>query len=246
MATTTVATKLGDVKDFNAQTPVAGVTKQPGWTLWFLWVAASIVGFALSASAVRGGGAMISENTPPVIAGTVLILGLLLLPALPAFLHWLILRRLFACTGWWIPASVVGWLLAYIPLNMGIAGADTGQGFLFISERYVFGVACAVAGALAGTLQWLVLRRCVSYAGWWVLASSVSWLGAALVFGYLMKVAKGIEDAHLFLLGAAASGTVSGVITGLALVWLLQTPSSPLTQFPKHKETTDESHAQGF
>src|ERR1700681_3219842 len=101
-------------------------------------MAASIVGFALSAAALRGSAMMISENTPPIIAGTVFILGRLFLPTLPAFLHWLILRRLFARAGWWIPASVVGWLLGYIAVNVGIAGADTGQGFLFISARYVF------------------------------------------------------------------------------------------------------------
>jgi hypothetical protein len=121
-------------------------------------------------------------------------LGRLLLPAaLPAFLHWLILRRLFARAGWWIPASVVGSFLGYIPLGVGIAGADTGQGFLFISERYVFGVGCAVAGAVAGTLQRLILRRWVSRAGWWVLASSISWVAAALMFGYLTRGADALS-----------------------------------------------------
>jgi hypothetical protein len=160
---------------------------------------------------------MIQETTPPIIAGADFVRGSLLLPAVPAFLHWLILRRLFARAGWWIPASVVGWLLGYIPLNVGIAGADTGQGFLFISERYVFAVACAAAGALAGTLQWLVLKRWVACAGWWVLASSISWVGTAWVYASLTRG----NDVHI-VLGGAASGTLSGAITGLALVWLLR------------------------
>jgi hypothetical protein len=219
IATAPVATKQRDVKDFKAADPPAIGLKQPAWIIWILWVAASIVGFALSAAALRGSATILPENTPLIIAGTVFVLGRLLLPTLPAFLHWLILRRLFARAGWWIPASVVGWLLAYIPLNMGIAGADTGQGFLFISERYVFGVACAVAGAVAGTMQWLVLRRWVSCAGWWVLASSISWVGAAWVFANLTRGA----DVH-FLLGGAASGSLSGAITGVVLVWLLRHP----------------------
>jgi hypothetical protein len=166
---------------------------------------------------------MIPENMPPIIAGTAFILGGVLLVTMPGFLQWLILRQRFARAGWWLLASIVGSLLGHLCLGVGIAGADTGQGFLFISERYVLGVACAVAGAVAGTLQWLVLRRWVSCAGWWVFASSVSWLGAAWVFGYLTSEAGGVTDVH-FLIGGAASGTLSGAITGAVLVWLLRRP----------------------
>jgi len=226
---TTVATTLVDVNEFKAQTPAASMTMQRAWIIGFLWVAASIVGFALGAAALRCSG-MIPENTSLIIVETVGILARLLLPTLPAFLHWLILRRLFARAGWWIPASVVGWLLGYIPLGVGIAGADTGAGFLLISERYVFGVGCAVAGAVAGTLQSLVLRRWVSCAGWWVLASSISWVGTAWVYASLTRG----NDVNI-VLGGAASGTLSGAITGLALVWLLSHSVDPNAREVKGK-----------
>ena len=64
---------------------------------------------------------------------------------------------------------------------------------------------------VAGALQWLVLRRQVARAGWWVLASTVGWVVGGLV--------SGITDAAV---GWAVLGAVYGAITGAVLVWLLR------------------------
>src|SRR5437660_1408763 len=120
------------VNDFKAKTP-PGLPRQPGWIVWPLWVAASIVGFALGATAFRGTGT-IGENTPFFIALPVSVVSFLFLATLPGLLHWLILRGMFARAGWWILASGVGSLLGFLILSVGIAGADTGEGFLFISD----------------------------------------------------------------------------------------------------------------
>ncbi len=72
-------------------------------------------------------------------------------------------------------------------------------------------VGVAVGGVVVRVLQWLVLRRQVGRAGWWVLASTVGWAVGGHVGGTL---------------GWAVLGAVYGAITGSVLVWLLrQRPS---------------------
>ena len=69
----------------------------------------------------------------------------------------------------------------------------------------------AAGGTVLGVLQWLVLRRQVARAGWWVLASTVGWIVGGLV--------SGITDTAA---GWAVLGAVYGAITGSVLVWLLR------------------------
>jgi hypothetical protein len=80
-----------------------------------------------------------------------------------------------------------------------------------------FGVAFAFAGALAGTIQWIILRRWFPRAGWWVLISSVSWAAAGLAYVLLTRG----NDVGIPI-GGAVSGALSGGITGLGVVWLLR------------------------
>ena len=93
--------------------------------------------------------------------------------------------------------------------------ADTQGETVF--ARIAAPAASALAGAVAGPVQWFVLRRWVSRAGWWILASGISWVGATFVFLFLTRGA----DVHLAL-GGSVSGALSGVITGLALAWLMR------------------------
>jgi len=74
----------------------------------------------------------------------------------------------------------------------------------------------AVGGIVVGLLQWwLVLRRQVAWGGWWVLASTVGWVGG----GFL----SGAFDGGF--VGWAVIGAVYGAITGAVLVWLLRRPT---------------------
>ncbi len=191
--------------------------KHVGWGVWLQWTAASTVGFAVAATAFRAMGTLLTDTTPAWVGGLISTVVAVAGVSLPGFLHWLILRRRFARAGWWILASGVGSLVGFLIQGVGLAGADTGQGFLFISDRYVVDVAAIFAGAVAGAMQWLVLRQWVGRAGWWVLASSVSWFGATYVYVFSTRA----NDVHLPL-GGAAAGILSGTIMGLVLVWLMR------------------------
>ena len=132
---------------------------------------------------------------------------------IPSMLQWLLLRRKVAGVSWWAVISSVGLaagtFLGMLPMNM--AGADGPQAVP------LFALGFAVMGAVPGTLQWLLLRRGVSRAGWWVLASSVGMVGCGMTF---MRLTRG-GDVHVAV-GGAVGGAVYGAVTGVMLNWLLQ------------------------
>lgn len=106
-------------------------------------------------------------------------------------MQWWMLRTLFPQASWWMLASTlggaVGWGIAIIlvPSELGI-------------------LAGAIVGAGIGVAQWLVLRRWVYQAGWWIPLSALGW-------------ALGLTG----LLGAPLVGVVAGAATGVALPFLL-------------------------
>ena len=73
---------------------------------------------------------------------------------------------------WWVLASVVGWAL-------GSVVSDTVGDV--VGKVWFDSVGLIVLGASIGTMQWLVLRRQVSWAGWWVVANIAGWTVGALV-----------------------------------------------------------------
>jgi hypothetical protein len=82
-----------------------------------------------------------------------------------------------------------------------------------------------LSGAVAGAVQWLVLRRGASYAGWWVLASTIGWVAGMWAFISLAITGQGryFEGGVLSqAIAGVACGALFGAVTGLALVWLMR------------------------
>jgi len=130
-------------------------------------------------------------------------------------MQWLVLRRRISRAGWWVLAGTVGCSVAWV-VGYGVAVAagysETTEGFAAVLGLTLV---AALGGAAAGILQWLVLRRRISRAGWWVLASTVGWgLGIAIAATLEEVVAGGSI--------LVAGGPVLGAVTGGALVWLLR------------------------
>ena len=186
---------------------------QVGWGFWLQWVVAStvgmllgfIVGFPLSFLVMD----IVGERLGQSFGGIVIGIGV-------GVLQWLVLRRRISGVGWWVLASAAG---GYGIVQAMFLGAFEGYvGSLSFGALLSFTGVVALGGAVAGTLQWLVLRGQVSRAGWWVLASTVGWgLGMAVSRAFPW----GRDDA---LLALAVTGVVLGAITGGALVWLLRQP----------------------
>ena len=115
----------------------------------------------------------------------------------------------------WVAASTVGFALGSIAhQHAGKLLTDTTPALIALTVTV--GLYPLIA-TLPGFLHWLILRRWFSNAGWWVLASSISWVVAE--YAYLKLTRAG--DVRL-LWGAAVSGALSGAITGFTLVGLMR------------------------
>ena len=131
------------------------------------------------------------------------------------FMQWLVLRRRIAGTGWWVPASTLG-----LPIALVIAVGAMRLGG--IPSPILLGV---LFGVVSGIMPWLVLRRQLARAGWWI---------PAHLLGSLLGGAMGIVAFHAVILigfyqfdwaaAGAMFGAGLGAVTGIPLVWLLRQP----------------------
>jgi hypothetical protein len=173
----------------------------PGWRLWFLWLMAGAVGWGLGVEWGALGSLKTLLSSPNIIVTG--YLGVAMGGILAGVLQWLVLRRHVVRAGRWVLASLgAAAVVGVVVFGIGTVNADVG-----------WVVGAALYGTVVGVLQWLVLRRQVARARWWVLASTVGWLVGGPLGG---------------MVGWVGLGAAYGAITGTALVWLLrQGPPGP-------------------
>lgn len=99
----------------------------------------------------------------------------------------------------WIIFTSIGWLLGYfitlywVPSNPGTLTGLT-------------------LGLTTGIAQWLLLRRELHWAGWWIVFSTMGWMtGLNLMPGFFV------------------TGVMAGALTGLCLEILLRNPKPKIT-----------------
>ncbi len=180
-----------------------------GWDFWFQWVLASTIGvavlFALIFAVAMLVGAIVggeAEDKVPFVPLVGLSFGIM---------QWLILRRYMPRAGWWVLVSTLGWILGFGVL--ALADKFTENLVTSAIQPEVSALAFFLAaGASVGILQWLVLRRHMLQAGWWVLANVVGWGILGLIVG---KSLDRFTD-------LAAIAAVPPAITGAVLVLLLR------------------------
>ena len=193
---------------------------QVDWGFWLQWVLASIVGWALGvivsllASAIAPVG-----RAMPAIGATLVGAGI-------GIMQWLILRRRFRRAGWWVLASAMGWAVGWAvgqnliePVVMFLSKYEEALGGRSVVTLSVLGV---MVGGTVGTMQWLVLRRWVYWAGWWILANIVG-LAAGFVAGAVVASTlhlSGVLATVTNIMGGIILGALLGAITGMTLVWL--------------------------
>lgn len=130
------------------------------------------------------------------------VLGRFLLPNLAfvtigiglAILQWLVLQHRIRRAWRWIIATTFGWLL----------GSTLIQAFLPDGMNFLAGV---ILGLTTGSVQWLILRKELYWAAWWIVINVIAWTtGMALLPGIML------------------TGVMVGAITGLALILLIRFP----------------------
>ena len=167
----------------------------PGWRLWFLWMMAGAIGWGWSMDAFGGQRRFeVLRSSPAVVVPG--YLGVAVGCVLSGVLQWLALRRYLARAGLWVLGSLgAAAVVGLVVFGVGRVDADVG----WIAGAGVF-------GTVVGVLQWLLLRRRVARAGWWVLASTIGWVVAVPAGG----------------MTGPPGWAAYGAITGTALVWLLR------------------------
>jgi hypothetical protein len=188
-----------------------------GWGFWLRWTLANCVGWTigwilfafLSSLDLEGpDGLQIGHLVGWVVGGAAI-----------GLLQWRVLRQYVHGSAWSILGSSAGFTLGFI---VGYAVGGPPLDFL---------AAFATAGFLSGVAQWLVLRRYIDRAAWWVLISSLGFaLGGLLGLVVILPTGDAIDAAIggpiafaiiLVILGAVG-GALGGAITGLGLLWLLR------------------------
>jgi hypothetical protein len=169
-------------------------------------------------------GGRFSWRTLADVGGGTLSLFLGFIPLFAA--QWLVLRRHISRVDLWVLSSSGGICLGTYAQHavifvFGIVAATTSGdsqafGVLYSTQLWGRTLGLFALWGIIGAAQWLVLRRRIRHAGWWVLASAVG--GATSGAVALVIVSAGGD----LLLSYLARWAVYGALTGVVLVLLLQ------------------------
>ena len=211
------------------------------WKLWLRWVAANalaemlglggtfavIVFFFTSLGERPGVGVVLLSFLVAVASGAIeaTLVGLgqwwAMHPWFPS-----ITRR-----AWWLATlagALVAYVLGYLPSTLMSLGEQSTQAAALEPPQWVVLLLAAglglVGGAVLSFAQWLVLRKQVPGAGWWLPANMLAWLiGMPLIFWGIDAGQKGLPpgQALLLLVGVLLlTGAVVGAVHGAFLVRL--------------------------
>lgn len=214
-----------------------------GVGLWARWVLANSLAETVGLGAAFGLGALLFPYlSAPGLLGTLatvavaVLAGTLIEGTVVGTAQWLVLRRPLPAMSWraWVSATALGafiaWTSGMLVGTLMSAGSETGGSAPSEpSEAMVYGLAALMGlagGTILGAPQWLVLRRHVRRAAWWIGANALAWVpGMVLAFvaaDFVFSAGSGVGKLLLALGTLVAIGAVVGAIHGLALVWLVR------------------------
>ena len=174
------------------------------WGFGLRWVLATSVGWIVGFAVCETLKAIVEFLAHPPTDGAVIGISI-------GIAQWLVLKGRIHRAGWWILASIIGF---------GVGKAVGDAVAQAVSGALGSGLDGAVIGASLGVAQWLVLRRHVAQAGWWVLANILAWALGWTVIRVIDEAAGG-PAGMAYIIGATGAAA-AGVITGLSLVWLVR------------------------
>jgi len=183
-----------------------------GWSFWLAWVLASIMGFGIGM--LLGASIAYGLFNREVFDATMGITLGLVTGAIGGFAQWLVLRDHIPGAGWWVVASALGFA-AFMGTPATVATENPAMA----------GIMGAIAlGFVGGIPQWIILRRHVERAGWWLVAT----LFGALVgeIGFPISFAIDATGNLSVIVVGVLFGVGLGAIPGAMLVWLLRQSQS--------------------
>jgi hypothetical protein len=221
------------------QAMIAALRQPGGMAFWRRWVLAATLGELVGFGLASGVGMALGGQIDQLQGGVALAaaLGVIVLVAGvegTAFgtAQWLVLRQVLPALSWhaWIAGTVAGGAAAW-GIGM-LAGTSIDPSGLTPALLIPTGIMFVLGlGALLGVGQWLVLRRHVPHAGWWIAANSAAWFGGLLVsFGSMALISDSTPIGLVLVIGAVTGllmGAVTSALTGVILVWLLAQAAQP-------------------
>lgn len=219
--------------------------------LWRRWVVANAVSEALGLSLTLGLTALIMTRLEAFggIAGILLAFAAavaagVIEATLVGLAQWWAMHPwlpLISRGRWWLGTlggALLAYILGYLPPTLIDLGAQaTGTAPMVEPPQVIVLLLAAglgfVAGAILSWAQWLVLRRHVRHAGWWIPANMIAWAIAmpiifwAVDLAYKMQATRLVIPFALFVL--LAVGALVGAIHGAVLVRLVAQPSTQAT-----------------
>ncbi len=181
------------------------MSKKVGWSFWWLWLIANIVGSALLPIIVW---------QEPYDGRSRIFLNEILQSIGISLMQAVVLRDRFAKEAWWMPLTLIGWVLGlavvfFIPtLSM--------QSLPNLPLISILLIDFAIIGAIVGICQWQLLKS-FRAAGLWLFASAIalSLSTFGLILGYMVNSA---------ILANVLQGAIYSAISGLALIKVLRSP----------------------
>lgn len=196
-----------------------------GFSSWLAWVAATTLGWVVAE--------VIYRTLVDAIVVAALVRGGVGVGVFMAVFQALVLRRHLRQPAGWILASGIAAVLGPPVATVVIANAYSAFG-IGVTLAATMALTSLAVGLFAGAMQWLVLRRPVPRAAWWIPASALA-MGAGmplagLVAGAALSIIGAITGSNvdLSLYGIAnglAGTTTYAAITGYALFRLFISPS---------------------
>lgn len=169
--------------------------------------------------------------TTTIALAIALIVRLWLVGIIIGIAQWLVLWNRFPKSGWWILATAIGFGLAWSPAwNLALKILSSGLGEYRYSLEWP--IVLGVTGLIVGFFQWLVLRRWVFRAGWWIITSPIAGIAggilAMIVFDVVFRY---IDSPTLVWFLPAITGLSSGLVYGLISGYVLaRLSTNPISQ----------------
>lgn len=129
-----------------------------GWIIGMIAIAA----FPNGVFSIRSASVLHISIGISIFAPFATFTGIIALGTSVGIAQWLVLKKIFHGSGWWVLATIAGWLVGFSLVSV-------------FNTPELFNV--VLFGLSVGIAQWFVLRQRVSGAGWWVIAT----IGAIII-----------------------------------------------------------------
>ncbi len=203
--------------------------KRSRFVLWKKWVLANAIAELFCLGIIVFVGTTVGNLNPQEILVLIGIFQGLIL----GFAQWFALRRYIRNFFWWIPATVIGWLLGWLAMLfvaiitaiVSILAPNSLDTITLLVRVVWLGAAMGTLIGLAQGLVFFVYLKIPIYkAVWWMNFNALAWALRFLV-GFVVASLQlngfCVSTALIVLATGAVMLVIPGVITGLILVYLL-------------------------